>query len=382
VFGGRFSSSIGHVGIDFGTRSIKLLQVREHGRAVHVIGAAEIDRGSVGNDQELAKRFSAELTGRGFTGRRCVIGLPRSVVRVQSIRLPRMPDAELLQAVTWEASQRFAFDREAMQVDFIRTGADLQSAENREEVLIIAVAHGPLQACLHPVLEAGLRPIAVETDFSALARIYSRHCRRESDRSQVRVVVEVGITGSSVLILRGDQVAFCKTVGIGGERFNRAVMDHLQLDARAAAELRAARIGNAARKADGTSIDPATDRAVFEAVRPLLSELAKEVVLCLRYYGVTFRGHPPDRIILSGGDGLEPRFHELIEQACKIPVAFDDSNDTLSNLVPEIGRILNRSAGIAPNWAVAAGLSARGIQIRRSAEEKSTTAPARRGAAA
>src|SRR5437773_5274937 len=38
----------------------------------------------------------------------------------------------------WEASQRFGFDRQAMEVDYLQTGASLQSGENREEVVLIA----------------------------------------------------------------------------------------------------------------------------------------------------------------------------------------------------------------------------------------------------
>ena len=41
---------------------------------------------------------------------------------------------------------------------------------------------------------------------------------------------------------RGDQIAFCKPINIGGEQFNQAVAEHLQMDERAAADLRAARI--------------------------------------------------------------------------------------------------------------------------------------------
>ena len=100
-------------------------------------------------------------------------------------------------------------------------------------------------------------------------------------------------------------------------------------------------------------------------MRPLLNDVVKEVVLCLRYYGVTFRGHPPAMIMLAGGDGLEPNLDKLLQQACKIPVSVDDPRGTLSLLMPHIQLNLNRSPGPMTTWSTALGLSLRGLSRAR-----------------
>jgi len=385
VFAGRFSSSTGAIGIDFGSRGIKMVQLREKAGALQVIGAARLDvtlaqvstktvpasepasipapvSASDANAADtLSQQLRAALLAGNFSGTRCIVSLAREDVSLQSIRLPKMPDDELRQTAMWEASQRFGFDRNATEVEFLRTGATLQSGENREEVILIAASHAAIHARVEPVLAAGLRPIAVDTGFSALVRAFSRQYRREVDLGQVRAIVEVGESGSTVLILRGNQIAFCKPIAIGGRNFNQAVADHLRISLQQAAELREARIAAAAVKA---TADPSTDRAVYEAVRPLMGDLVKEVTLCLRYYGVTFRGHPPDHIIITGGDGLEPRLGEVMAHTCKTPVLFDDSTGMLASLIPQIHNSLNRTPGPAAAWAVALGLSIRGIGRR------------------
>ncbi len=430
LFAGRFSSSTGVIGIDFGSRGIKMVQVREKAGALHVVGAARLDvplaavqalaprSDGVAAPQvtpsapppppdhtirhdDLAEQIRAAFVGGSFAGPRCIISLAREDVCLQSIRLPRMPDNELREAAMWEASQRFGFDRNAMQVEFIRTGATASGAstgagapagESREEVILVAASHAAIAARVEPVLAAGLRPLAVDTGFSAIVRAFSRHVRRESDRGHVRAIVEVGESGSTVLILRGDQVAFCKPIAIGGRNFNQAVADHLRINPQQAAELREARIANAGDwgpEACGLSpeagndvarlkpqasspqpqSDPSTDRAVYEAVRPLMGDLVKEVTLCLRYYGVTFRGHPPDHIIITGGDGLEPRLGEVTAHTCKVPVVFDDTNGSLATLIGQIRTSLNRTPGPAAAWTVALGLSRRGMKNRRQKPE-------------
>ncbi len=369
VFGGRFSASIGLVGVDFGTRAIKLLQVRQKGGVLRVVGAGRVDLTQRPLESPaLAEHLRAAFASGGFTGRRCVVSLPRKDVRVQSVRMPRMADEELMQAATWEAAQRFGFDRGTMEVDVIRTGAELQGGEHREEVLLIAAPHEAISRCVEPLLAAGLRPVAMEAHFTALARAFSRGSAGDSEPLQVRAVVEVGASGSTVLILRGDHVAFCKPIGIGGEHFDRAVAEHLQMQVEAARNLRAGRLG----AAGGALSDPSVERAEYDAVRPLLSSFAKEVILCIRYYGVTFRGHPPDHLILTGGDGLEPRLAETLAEQCKIPVQQDDP--ALSALPGDIARILRGAAGPAGWWPVATGLSLRGIATGKLWRPKPATA--------
>ncbi len=365
MLGGRFSSSIGLVGIDIGARAIKLLQLRQHSRGLRVVGAGLVTVDESG-DGTLVEQLRGAFAAGGFTGRRCVVCLPRNEIRVQSVRLPRMPLDELRQAAVWEASERFGLDRNAMEVDIIRTGAELQGAENREEILLIAAPHESINARLQPVMAAGLRPVALETHFTALARTFTSMDPVNPAQPRVRVVVDVGASGSTVLITRNSQIAFCKSIDIGGNQFDRAVAEHLQIDIMAARELRAARMAAATGHdvAPGLN-DPSIQRAEYDAVRPLLGNFAKEVVLCLRYYGVTFRGHPPEQLILTGGDGLEPRLGETLADQCKIPVAHDDQRSSLDSIAEGIRGVLQRPAGPSACWAVAAGLSLRNLSLNR-----------------
>ena len=365
MLGGRFSSSIGLVGIDIGARAIKLLQLREHSRGLRVVGAGLVNVEESG-DGTLVEQLRGAFAAGGFTGRRCVVCLPRNEIRVQSVRLPRMPLDELRQAAVWEASQRFGLDRNAMEVDVIRTGAELQGAENREEILLIAAPHESINTWLQPVMAAGLRPVALETHFTALARTFTSMDPVNPAQLRVRVVVDVGASGSTVLITRNNQIAFYKSIDIGGDQFDRAVAEHLQIDIMAARELRAVRMAAATGHDVAPALnDPSIQRAEYDAVRPLLGSFAKEVVLCIRYYGVTFRGHPPEQLILTGGDSLEPRLGETLADQCKIPVAHDDQRSMLESLADGIRGVLQRSAGPPAWWAVAAGLSLRKVSLNR-----------------
>ena len=369
----RFLSSIGSVGIDIQARGIKMLQLGEHRGELFVVGAAAVDIPVTQSEEVdptiLTARIRAAFASGRFSGRRCVISLPPQDVCVQSTRLPSMSDEELAPAAVWEASQRFGFERDAMEVDYIRTSATVQGSEDREEILLIAASHEAIRRWIDPFVAAGLRPTAVETSFTAIVRAFSRQCRRELDLDQVRAVVDVSATHSTVTILRGCELAFCKVIATGADHFDQAVADHLQMDLDAARELRAAR--HASKTTDdsprSSPAEPSTDRAVYEAIRPLLGGFVKEVMLCIRYYGVMFRGHPPQRIILTGSEAREPRLDEALAEQCDIPVVFNDDSLPLGALVDQIRTQHLGNPGPVGSWAAATGLSLRGLSGQRQA---------------
>lgn len=360
------------VGIDLGARSVKLLQLSEQNGRLSVIGAARIDL-VLGADSEaqssiIRDQLRSIINSGAFTGRKCVVSLPRSDVHIQAVRLPSMSEEELAEAAAWEASQRFNIPRDQMKSDYVRTGMPVQGGENREEVLLIAASYDTLNQRLNPIVEAGFRPIAVDADFTAHARVFSRQARREADIDQVRAVIDIGYSGSTISILRGDQIAFSKSIEVGGAVFNQVIAEHLQIDETAAAELRTARVammaldgGAESSKDVAGALDPSTDRAVYDAVRPVINKLVKEVMLCLRYYGVTFRGRAPKCIILTGGDSLEPHLAETIEHTCNVDCSYDDAAGVLQRLLPQLQTKLHREPGPAACWSLAAGLSMRGL---------------------
>jgi type IV pilus assembly protein PilM len=354
----RFRATTGYVGIAFEERDVRMVQVREHREGLRVTGGAIVpmNEGDAGA-RSLSESLRAAFITGGFTGRPCVVSIPRSEVWTQIVRMPDMPDRELDEAVAWEASDRFGVDRDAMQCDWIETES---TSGDRREILIIAVSRGCLDPRLEAVLSAGLRPVAVDTGFGGVARLFSRRFRRDADASSSRAVLDVGPSGSMLMVLRGRGIAFCKPVSIGGRHLDARVAERLDLDTVGAGELRRARLEG------GTPLDPATDGAVADAVKPVLAELAREAMLCLRHYSVSVRGGRLDNLVLSGADATEPGLLDLVQTASRLPSTLDDESNCLGELADGLAQVMPGMVGPAGGWAAAAGLSLRGIEPRRS----------------
>ena len=349
--GQRFRSTTGHVGIAFEEDGVRLIQVRDHRGDLSVTGAAWMrwpaDRDS---PEMLGESMRAAFVTGGFTGRRCVVSMPRGEIWTQLAKFPEMPDSELDEAVAWEAAERFGVPRDTLECDWMRAGGD-----GGKEVFIIAADRVRMQPRLNAVLAAGLRPVAVDTEFGGVARLFSRRFRRDADTSRARAILDVGQSGSMLLILRGRQIAFCKPVSIGGRHLDLRVSERLDLKEQAASELRQARMNNTA------ALDPSTDGAVSDAARPVLAELAREAMLCLRHFSVSVRGDRPDHLLLTGAHAAEPGLSTLLQAVCRLPVRLDDESECMSDLRDGLSRTMAGPAGTVEGWAAAAGLSLRGI---------------------
>jgi len=352
------------IGVDFGDRSIRMLQLTREGDGLAVLAAAHealpTDLPLDGPDRlpAIAEVVAKMLESAPFVGRACVARLPEQSVQIKNVRMPKMPADELRQAVAFEATERFSQPREPLCIQHLAAGEIHVGEELRQEVILLAAPQSEIDAHTTLLAEAGLRLSAMETTPTALARCYSRFARREADAETVRVFVDVDAIGSRVLILRGNRVAFYKRIEMGGSDLSRAVAEHLRVSDEDATQLRR-RQGGHAGGADalfGANRRENTERAIFEATRPHIQDLAKEIGLCLRYYAVTFRGARPDALWLCGEEAHDPHLRQMIAEALELDVRVAEPLEGIA--LPETQRAIDRDSGLAC-WSTAAGLSLR-----------------------
>src|SRR5690606_28582050 len=136
--------------------------------------------------------------------------------RVRSVRLPKMPDSETDKAVRLDGPNRLGFADESECVLGWMRAAEVSQADGvKEETLYVGASMAPLEQVALGLAELGVEPVSIEPGFIAAARCCGRQLRRQGDQAVVRVLVDVGLRGSSVMITRGHRVAFYKSVDLG-----------------------------------------------------------------------------------------------------------------------------------------------------------------------
>jgi type IV pilus assembly protein PilM len=342
-----------------------MLQLSGGERDVRVVAAGKFTLAyEVKGDADRRRQFVVEgirrlMREKKFRGREVVMALASEALAVRNVRLPKMPDEELATAVNWEAQNKFPFDTATAVIQYLKAGEVHQGDQVLEEVILFAAPRVEVEAQIHLACEAGLDLVSLDAEPCAVFRGFERLLRRREDETVVTAYADIGAE-TTVVIARGREVVFVKTIPIGGSVFSRAVADCLDLTATEAEALRR-RLGRreGAEPGAGDESDRVR-RAVADAIRPHLEDLANEIALCLRYYSVTFRGPRPDAVTFTGGEahisdipatlaerlGIEARPGEMFRGVRADP----------------LGPVLDRRGAIS-EWTTVFGLSLKGFHL-------------------
>ncbi len=257
--------------------------------------SAAIKPGDAGYDAVLADAITAALKQDRFVGRQCVSAMPAESLRYKNVRLPKMPEHELPQAVAWEAKERATHSGPSA-TQYYYAGEVRQGHDIRCEVVLLTATQPAVDAHVRGLTQAGLRPEAIDANAAALARA-ATPC------GQTNFILQVGEHALEAVIAQGERVLLNKLL-------------------------------------------PASD-GLDQADH---AELAREIGLCLRYHSVTFRGEKPGRLLLTGQAAPEP-----LVQAIRDALAIDvlPLGEAMPDSTGTPGQCLDTCS------AVAAGLSLR-----------------------
>lgn len=348
------------IGIDLSSTGAKLLQLRRTGGKVAVLDALRVELPVTTEIVDPSKRLTDIIDAirrrfplANFRGRRCVIGVGRDVLRIRSIRQPRMPEDEADRAIRLEAPDRLGFSpSDQVEIGWIRAGEVRQSDQLRDEVIAVGAETELLESLVDSCIAIGLRPITIEPSFMSSARCFDRAGRREDDEAISRVLLDIGFGSTDLLVLRGSSIVFYKALKVGGRRMNTLVAERLGVSEADAADLRQRRIQPVSRRAQ-RSHDDRSEQAIFEAIRPVADELTREVSMCLRYYAVSFTGPRPSFVLMIGGDAGEPRLAEHVARGIGLPTRVGCPLEG----VALAGSLLGMEDSALSGWAAAVGLS-------------------------
>ena len=362
-----FTAASSVFGIDLGHRSMKIARLSENQPRIEPIASVRFESGS---EDEITESLSSILGSELLSQSVCVVSLPREDVCIHTLRLPCQGEKELRKTVAREASSRFDLDPETMEVDYIRTGAVHSAAAGGQEVVIYSASHRIIDMCLRPLIRVGLKPVRVETNFSALARYATRWVSNDDSAKSPVAVLDLGARGSTLIVVRESNITLCRPIALGDEQMTRSVGKYLNISMSSAAKVRALRIWQAATCGRASSVfDPEHDRELRKAVHPVLLELIEEISIGLWSDAAAFHGLSVDRLLLTGCAAHESGFAELVAKACHLPVTVDpgllfDSQDRI-----RIGDTSVEGKEPASAWSVAVGLclgDSAGDQSRRS----------------
>lgn len=336
------------IGIDIGSRSVKLMQFDREGSRVREAARWDLPTGrptdAEERDAQIVQAVQRAREGRNFRGKEAVFCLRAGDLFVQNLRVPKAEGPDLARLVHGEAVGRLPFPGEEAELRFLEAGDVRHGDAVRREVIVMACHRPAVTRTLAIANQLGLTPTAIDNEPSALLRCYSKQFRRADDHTRRVLFVNVGASNTVVLIAEGQTPMFVKYLEIGGRHLDEAVARHLRMSLSEASALRR---HNGDRRADQR--DEEITRGLAESVRPVLERLVNELGMCVRYHSVTFRGQSLAKAIVGGGEACE-MVREWIGERLDLPCELGEPLRDLE--APRLG-------GRGSQWDIAAGLALR-----------------------
>jgi Tfp pilus assembly PilM family ATPase len=195
--------------------------------------------------------------------------------------------------------------------------------------------------------------------------------------------VDVGSRFTTVVFGRGGQISFVKQIPIGGEDFVQEVAAKLGVSEGEAEMLReslrmekGAPIpkqgpANPTPADSGQRLDISTQQTIVNAISAVAEDLAKEILLCLRYYTVTFRGKRVERAVFAGGEAYEGILLNVLRRQLTVEIGVAEPLRGFDMMNVDFG---SDRRSLHCEWAVAVGLGLKGWRWKPEREKAQAVA--------
>jgi type IV pilus assembly protein PilM len=218
---------------------------------------------------------------------------------------------------------------------------------------------------------AKLAVVGLQPEPRALIDCFQGKLKRKGDGEATTMYIDVGFSGTRVVVCHANQLLFVRFIPIGGDQFNYAASVALKVPVHEARNRRielaampepemvaAGGAGGADPILDPTAFKRQAERGVIEdACRDPLDRLIAELELCRRYHEATFPNRPIHRIVFVGGEAMQRSLCQQVARQLGIAAQLGDPISRLNRnaeIRPESGLDVSQPQ---PAWAISVGLS-------------------------
>ena len=314
-------------GIDIGQCALKALQCRPHEKDPNQIVVESFDyieypkilSQPEADPEELVREALEQFLERNdLIGDSVAISVAGQSGLARFIKLPPVESKKIPDIVKYEARQQIPFALEDVVWDYqqLSGGSEEDGFALEPEVGLFAMKRDQVARALQPLEDAGievdfiqLMPLAIYNFvcFDRLEDLQSRPYDPQ-DPPESTVVISLGTDTTDLVVTNGYRV-WQRNIPIGGNHFTRALSKELKLTF-----VKAEHLKRNATQAD----DP---KAVFQAMRPVFSDLLAEIQRSLGYFSSIDKAAKVGEVIALGNamklPGLQRYLSQNLEQDVK-----------------------------------------------------------------
>jgi len=356
-------------GLDIGSHSIKVVELRRGRRSWRLCHAAylrrpsDIDGGldamstsSADENQTatatkpmtLVEAIREAVVLSGTNCRRVVCSLPGSDAVIRYFRFPSLSPKELTSAIRLEAEQVIPFDIDDVDLDYQVLPGTSSIDENASTGIFVAARRSMVAERIRATQEAGLEMAAIDSDTLSLVNCFLGAGPDLNDEAVA--VLNIGAIDANLGIVREGGHHFCRDISLAGSVLERVLSRLKGIQPEQANNLRQSMM---------TGCSDCDLREIMdyeEVLRGVLVPLIGELRKSMKYYK-TQQSVNVSQIYICGGCSGVPRLGAVIAEGVGIPAQWWNPLHHVDVDLSTSHQINIESQG--PSMAVAMGLAMR-----------------------
>ena len=299
------------IGLDIGFHDIKIVELvrTEKGFQITKFAIKEIpasileQKDRTGLLADLIKKMFADAK---IKGRQVYLSVTGHNVIIRNATLPKMPEAELIDAAKWNAKEDVLFDIEKAVIDNYIMAESENDGATFYEMLSVIVREDVVDFLVSIAKGAGLKPMGVTVVPIALWDYDA--ALNEIAPGTVTSYLDMGSERTRIYFVCDGQILFSREIPNGGKNLTASLVGEYELEDGKTAVVDVVRaeqikktFGFPAEDADGKTEEGIALSLIREKLEAILTKQVTEMDRSIEYFKNQYRKDSVDRLILSGG---------------------------------------------------------------------------------
>jgi type IV pilus assembly protein PilM len=298
------------LGFDIGNSSMKIAVPRGEGLTLHEVRLPEnmMERGRVAMPHAFSSFLKTTMKELGIPRGPAGLALPAGQAICRPVTMPRMSERQLLMNLPYEFNDFIGEEPDRYFCDYaLCTQPETPEGTEPEELVMMAAAVSKrlVQDYVKMFAEAGVKLTLLLPQEMALLELLGDFRRRTGDRETEYCFVDLGHTGTRIILVGDDKIQATRQINIGGQDADRALADQLGIDVFLA---------------DSYKRSNYKDVLDSPACREVCAQVAVELLKVINFYRFTFRDRELRGVYLIGGGAHVPGMREAIGRALELPL--------------------------------------------------------------
>jgi type IV pilus assembly protein PilM len=306
-----FSKKKDVIGIDIGSSSVKLVQLKDLKDSFQLLSVgivplppeAIVDNTMMDSSSIVSavKNISSSL---GVKVKDVACSISGNSVIIRKIVLPAMPPEELEDQITWEAEQYIPFDINDVNMDFQILSPDSMDP-SKMNVLLVASKKDIINDYVSVFNEAGMNLSVVDVDSFAVQNAFEMN--HDVSTEDVVALINIGASVMNINVVKSGITLFTRDVQMGGNLYTEEIQKQMGVSSSDAESMK-------------LLAGESKNAALVEVLGKVNETITQEIRRSLDFYNSTANDDRITTIFVSGGAFKGYKLIDTVSEKLGLPV--------------------------------------------------------------